>query len=389
MITSWLPYCAILFASSLLVSLLLSSLGLVSTLGHDRNEGIQKFHAHPTSRLGGISIVAGLAVAVYATAPINSEVSSWIVWLLLASVPVFAGGLVEDLTHKVGPNARLLLAIVSASLAYYYLHIGVQRVDVAPIDALLSLPAATYLVTLLVVSGFVQSVNIIDGFHGLASGVLVIMLSALMAMAWRCGDTLFLLLCLTTLSVTLGLFVLNWPLGKIFLGDAGAYLLGFWVVELGLLLLSRNPTLSPIAPIMVGILPLIETLFSMYRRKFVRQHPINHPDSLHLHTLIYRRLVSHPQDRTKQHKNDANARVAVYLWVPSFAFAAVTCLLMDQTDALLLLMLIFIAAYIWLYRCLVKFKAPAWLNRRARTSAGLESVYAPLQHQPTKPTETR
>jgi hypothetical protein len=165
--------------------------------------------------------------------------------------------------------------------------------------------------------------------------------------------------------------------------------LGFWVVELGLLLLARNPTLSPIAPIMVGILPLIETLFSMYRRKFVRQHPINHPDSLHLHTLIYRRLVSHPQDSTKQHKNDANARVAVYLWVPSFAFAAVTCLLMDQTDALLVLMLLFIAAYIWLYRCLVKFKTPAWLNRRARISGGTESAGGPLAHHPTIPPEPK
>jgi hypothetical protein len=144
------------------------------------------------------------------------------------------------------------------------------------------------------------------------------------------------------------------------------------------------------APVMVGIFPLIETVFSMYRRKFVRQHPINHPDSLHLHTLKYRRLVYHPlQDCTKQQKNAANARVAVYLWVPSFAFTAVTCLFMEQTDALLVLMLVFTGAYIWLYRSLVEFKAPTWLNRRTRTSDHQQSTCDPIPHQPTTPTETR
>jgi UDP-N-acetylmuramyl pentapeptide phosphotransferase/UDP-N-acetylglucosamine-1-phosphate transferase len=149
------------------------------------------------------------------------------------------------------------------------------------------------------------------------------------------------------------------------LGDAGAYLIGFWVVELGILLAMRNPCISPMAPVVAGILPLIETLFSMYRRKVIRQHPVNHPDGLHLHTLVYRRLLFSPQVHlTPTQKNTANAQVAPYFWLPASAFTILACLFMQNTWAQLALMLTYLAIYTWLYRALVHFKAPKRLNRR-------------------------
>jgi UDP-N-acetylmuramyl pentapeptide phosphotransferase/UDP-N-acetylglucosamine-1-phosphate transferase len=162
-----------------------------------------------------------------------------------------------------------------------------------------------------------------------------------------------------------GFLLLNWPRGRIFLGDAGAYLLGFWVVEVGLLLVIRNPTISPMAPVVVGIFPLIETLFSMYRRKFVRNHPVNHPDALHLHTLVYRRLVSSPaRHRTDRLKNRANSSVAWYFWLPACGFGALAVAFQTNTSALLVLMLAYLGGYLWLYRRLVQFRAPTWMRLR-------------------------
>ena len=370
MLSSWVLPCSVAFAASFLVTWLLSSLGRFSTIGHDLHAGVQKFHAQPTSRLGGIAVAAGLCATVFVATTFNpdsNEFTQRLGLLLLAATPVFVGGLIEDLTHKVHAHLRLVLAIISASIGYFYLHISVTGTDVWLVDALLSLPTASYLVTLLVVAGFTQSVNIIDGFHGLASGVVMIMLAGLGVMAWSVNDLLLVQLCLISIAVVLGFFVLNWPLGKIFLGDAGAYLLGFWVVELGLLLISRNPSIAPMAPVVIGILPLIETLFSMYRRKIVRQHPVHHPDSLHMHTLVYRRLVLNPQlDRTDRQINAANARVAVYLWIPVLVFDILTCLTLTQTNAQLELIVAFTVMYVWLYQRLVRFKAPRWLNQRSR-----------------------
>jgi len=193
---------------------------------------------------------------------------------------------------------------------------------------------------------------------------MLIMLAGLMAMAWLAQDTLVLRLCGLVLLTTLGFFVFNWPSGKIFLGDAGAYLLGFLVVELALLLVNRNLQISPMAPVVVGIFPLIETLFSMYRRKFVRQHPIDHPDGLHLHTLVYKRLLARPaRQLSEKQKNQANAQVAVYFWLPSLLFTLLAVYFRENTNVQLILIVTFLALYWWVYSRLVTFRVPRWLKR--------------------------
>lgn len=359
-------------AGSFSAAFWLYRLGEVHLVGRDLAIGVQKFHVNPTSRLGGLGIMAGylaaLAMVLFLkriqAADLAPEIGLWY-GFALASLPVFVGGLYEDLTHRVDPTVRLLLSMLSAAMVYWVLGIGVFRTDVWPVDTLLSLPTATFFMSLLVVAGFTHSINIIDGFHGLASGSVAIMLLGLIALAWLCQDALVLYLGGALLLTTLGFFLLNWPLGKIFLGDAGAYLLGFWVVELGLLLVNRNPQISPMAPVVVGIFPLVETLFSMYRRKFVRQHPINHPDGLHLHTLIYKRVVANPGVlRAPDEMNRANSRVAPYFWLPSACFAALAVVFSANTGAQLVLMLAYFALYRWLYVRLVTLKTPKYLLRR-------------------------
>jgi UDP-N-acetylmuramyl pentapeptide phosphotransferase/UDP-N-acetylglucosamine-1-phosphate transferase len=184
-------------------------------------------------------------------------------------------------------------------------------------------------------------------------------------MAWRVDDSLVLQMSLFSIAVVLGFFVFNWPKGSIFLGDAGAYLVGFWLVELGILLVMRNPNVSPMAPVVAALLPLIETLYSMYRRKVVSNHPINHPDALHLHTLVYRRLIFNPaKNYSAIEKNALNARVAIYFWSPGALFAVLACIFLNSTVMQLILMLSYVFMYIWLYVRLVRFNAPSLMRLR-------------------------
>ena len=188
-------------------------------------------------------------------------------WFLLAAIPVWLAGLAEDITRRVGPTFRLVMAILSAAWLFGTLGVSVNRTDVWPIDLLLSMPGAPLCVTLLVVAGFTHSMNIVDGFHGLACGLAIITLSGFALMAYEAGDTLLLQMCLTSLTVVCGFFVFNWPKGAIFLGDAGAYLIGFWVVELGILkrveivlltvLAVLGVTLVQVLGLMVEVLPVI------------------------------------------------------------------------------------------------------------------------------------
>jgi UDP-N-acetylmuramyl pentapeptide phosphotransferase/UDP-N-acetylglucosamine-1-phosphate transferase len=363
------------FLVSLAVSYALLRLSKFTCVGQDRAIGVQKVHTAPTSRLGGVAIAMGFLVALAVLAclgPLQAaglpdRTAQTLGLLLMASAPVFFGGLAEDITHKVMPNLRLSLSFLSAGLAYWLLGVGVFKTDVFIVDALLSMPAAPFFVTLLVVAGFTQSVNIVDGFHGLASGSMIIAAGSLMLISWQCNDGLLTFLCGLSLASVLGFFLLNWPHGKIFLGDAGAYLVGFWVVLIGLMLVQRNPGVSPMTPVLIAIFPLFETLFSMYRRKYIRQHPVNHPDHLHLHSLIYRRLVCgkcelDPHRSFQDDKQKSNSRVAYYFWLPGLVFAALAIAFKESTMAQLALMLVYACMYFWLYQRLVSFCAPAWLK---------------------------
>ncbi len=368
MSVQWQPLLAAL-AVATLVSGYLAIFG--TRFGADKAAGIQKFHTQSTSRLGGLGICFGVVCGVWLSSKYFPNDSLLGGWLLLASLPVFMGGLVEDLTHKVTPRVRLLLACLSSTFVYFVFQVGVTRTDIPFLDAALAFPAAALLLTMLVVAGFINAVNIIDGFHGLASGAVIIMLLGLAGLAWLANDGLVFRLCLVTATATLGFALWNWPLGKIFLGDGGAYLLGLWVVELGLLLPHRTLEISPMAPVLVGVYPLLETLYSMYRRKFVRSHPVNHPDALHLHTLIYRRLIFNPAvDLNSEDKNKANAKVAIIVWW--FVLVPVVCALVfyQHTNILLAQIAFFALAYGYLYQRLVQFKAPRiFFTSRRRSKA--------------------
>jgi UDP-N-acetylmuramyl pentapeptide phosphotransferase/UDP-N-acetylglucosamine-1-phosphate transferase len=352
------------FGVTVIVTWLLCRLSKVLSIGHDSAQGVQKFHVNPTSRLGGGAIFFGLAVSGLA-APAIAEFQHYSFWFLLTAIPVWLAGLTEDITRRVGPTLRLVMATLSAAWLFGALGVSVNRTDVWLIDLLLSIQGAPLCVTLLVVAGFTHSVNIVDGFHGLACGLVIIALSGLAFMAWKVGDILLLQMSLTSLAVVLGFFVINWPRGAIFLGDAGAYLIGFWVVELGILLAMRNPQISPMAPVVAGLLPLIETLFSMYRRNIVRNHPVNQPDALHLHTLVYRRILFNPaMTYTANQLNAVNSKVALFFWLPAAMFAVLACIFAESTEAQLLLMLIYLGMYNWLYLRLVRFKSPAFMRFR-------------------------
>ena len=108
---------------------------------------------------------------------------------------------------------------------------------------------------------------------------------------WRCRSATCrsCVLALAGIGALAGFFVLELPGGLVFLGDGGAYFVGFYVAEVAILLLHRNPQVSPMFPLLACIYPVFETLFSMYRRRVLRDRSPGVPDGIHLHSLIYRR----------------------------------------------------------------------------------------------------
>lgn len=263
------------------------------SLDHDLN-GVQKLHTTPVPRVGGVGLLAGLLAAILAGYMTDGPTYPTMLLLLVSAAPVFAAGLVEDITKRVSVRLRLNAAFVSAALSVWLLNAQLPDLDIPLLDDLMAYPLVAAAFTVFAVAGVTHSVNIIDGLNGLASGAVSIMLGGLATLAWLHGDELVMKLCLWGIASLVGFLVLNYPFGKIFLGDGGAYLAGFWLAECAVLLLARNPEISTWSVLLCCIYPVFETIYSMYRRHVVHKVPSGLPDMGHMHQLLFKRLSASP-----------------------------------------------------------------------------------------------
>ncbi len=324
----------------------------------------QKFHAVAVPRIGGLGIVLGLAVAVGVLVWQAGQGALWIYLLLACSAPAFLAGFVQDLTEAISPKGRLAATAAAAAMAFFLLDAAITRTALPGLDWLVTSLAGSFLLTVFAVAGVANAVNIIDGFNGLASMCVMLMLAALGYVAFQVGDLLLAALAFTCVGAVLGFFIWNFPSGLLFLGDGGAYFLGFMVAEISILLLVRNPGVSPIFPLLVCIYPAFETLFSIYRRLALRQQPAHMPDGIHLHSLVYRRMMRWAVgDRTVKALTRRNSLTSPFLWVLCMASIAPAVLFWDNTPVLLLFLLLFALSYLMLYWRIVRFQSPKLLRR--------------------------
>lgn len=355
------------FVASACVTLLLVRSAKVHAhrSGDDDFSKPQKFHAVAVPRIGGVGIVLGLLAGVLALTWTQGQPAAlYFLALLGCASPAFVAGVVQDFTEALTPRGRLIATALSAVLAFFTMDAAVRFTAIPGIDWLVSFTAGSLFVTVLAVAGIANAINIIDGFNGLASMCAVMMLAALAYVAFQVGDPLLGLLALAGVGAVLGFFLWNFPAGLIFLGDGGAYFLGFFVAELSILLLSRNHgELSPLFPLLVCIYPVFETLFSIYRRTFLRSLPPSMPDGIHLHSLIYRRLLRWavgPQ--SVQSLTRRNSMTSPYLWMLCMFSVGPAVLFWDNTPVLAIFLVLFVVSYIALYWRIVRFKSPRWLK---------------------------
>ncbi len=253
----------------------------------DEAQGVQKFHTAPTPRVGGVPIVLGLWAAWLNA---DQAVQELILPILIAGMPAFLFGFAEDITKRVSVLQRLLATFASGVLAWYITDYSLTRVDVWGVDNLLQFTLISVIFTAFAVGGVANSINIIDGFNGLASTASSLAFLGYALIAFQVGDTTLACASLVLAACVWGFFWVNWPFGKIFLGDGGSYFVGFALAWVAVMLLGRNPSVSAFAVLLVCVHPVIEVVFSIYRRKIKSAHP-GHPDRLHFHSLVKQRYV--------------------------------------------------------------------------------------------------
>jgi UDP-N-acetylmuramyl pentapeptide phosphotransferase/UDP-N-acetylglucosamine-1-phosphate transferase len=353
------------FLIALTVSFALCILSIATVRWHGRYSldaditGIQKVHTKRVPRTGGLALCGGvLAVACYgafdAEAPgAVGDARDTIFKLLAAAMPAFVAGIAEDLTKVVPPRTRFVAILASAGLAIWLLGASLPRFDIWGLDGLLGIFPVSIALTVFAVAGVTNSINIIDGFHGVAGMASIIILGGMGAVAWQAGDMLIVQVSVTVIGATAGFLLLNYPSGRLFMGDGGAYFIGFLAAETAVLTMVRNPAVNAWQILAIYAYPVIEVVFSIYRRKIIYGVMAGAPDRLHLHSLFYRRYARQ-KISCKNYPRLCNAGVACFvaIWI-----GVATCLSVffgTRIPAALALVLFQCALYIAVYMRLVR-----------------------------------
>lgn len=331
----------------------------------------QRFHAGAIPRIGGLALAGGTVSAwVFSSfsdeiglAHGNLGIETVLAWFL-ALLPLVAGGVIEDMTHRLTARHRMFLSFVGAALAVYLLDLNVTRLGVPYLDQWwILVPVVGTLLSLLAIAGLPHAFNLIDGYNGLAGFVAVLVCLALAHVALQVGDQQLVAMLMCLVGATAGFLVWNYPRGLFFAGDGGAYLWGGVIAIASITLVQRHEEVSPWFPMLLLIYPVWETVFSIYR-KLVKGISPGVADALHFHQLIYRRIV-----REVFHDDEArrmlmrNNRTSPYLWGFTLLTVIPAVLFWRNTFVLMLFCGLFVVTYVTAYFTIVRFKVPRWIRR--------------------------
>ena len=342
---SLLPTALLSFFGSLLISILFSTARIhTKRLGGDLWSP-QSSHVRPAQRLGGIGVVFGLALALLILSWSKEERQTY-EYYLISLVPIFFTSIVGDLGRELRPWLRLFAIAMSGALAIYFFDIRLVSIDLKLIDMALAVVSISVVATIFAATGVTNSFNIIDGLNGLAGGFSLLCSFALAIVCVKIELYGVAAALIVLASAIFGFLLVNYPSGRLFLGDTGAYVLGHTLVWIAIGINFRAPEISSFAILLVFFWPVAETAFSIYRR-LRRAEKVSHPDHLHFHQLVMRSIEIQYLGRSRRNLSNPLATLVVLAFAAAPMGAGVLFLENDVSAkiAVIIFSILFVSGY--------------------------------------------
>ncbi|SFQ80781.1 glycosyltransferase family 4 protein [Donghicola eburneus] len=248
---------------------------------------IQASHSRPTPRLGGVGIVLALMVAILLS---SGTIGTHYLVVLAAGGVLAVVSLLEDIGKPMSPRTRLIAAAISAAIAILLTGYMIDRTNEVVTSAILQFawPAAA-LLTIFIVAGLSNAFNLVDGMNGLCGAATIVSAGTMAIIAQSVGlETHAHVLMLMCMAV-FGFMLFNFPRGHLFLGDMGAYMIGFIIAWAGISIIVEAPQVSPWSILLCVFWPVADTALAIYRRK-CKKMAADQPDRLHFHQLMMRAI---------------------------------------------------------------------------------------------------
>ncbi len=240
-------------------------------------------HNGKIARIGGVAIFVSFMIGMALFMKTDQTING----ILIGGAIMFIGGLVDDML-TLSPKAKLSFQIVAAIVLIYVskVSLGVIRL---PFNITIDMGFISFLVTFAWIIGITNAVNLIDGLDGLAGGISAIILIVIATMAMIEGRLDIVTISLILAGATLGFLFFNFHPASIFMGDCGALFLGFIIASISLLGFKSSTIMTLALPILLLMVPIIDTLGAIIRRK-LKGLKFSQADKEHTHHLLMKRF---------------------------------------------------------------------------------------------------
>jgi len=247
-------------------------------------EGEQRAHMGEVSRWGGLMIYLSLMIFYYLVDASNSQKYQYLLYLI---TPFMLLSFVEDTFNNVSFLIRLFFMISTAFVINIYWVDAFPLIENVPIISyLLKFDVFAIVFFSIALVGLMNGTNFIDGMNGLATLFFLGAGIGCVTLALIANDIEALMIIIPWLILVICFLVFNFPFGKFFLGDSGAYLmailLGTWLIDF----FGRHQDISSWNAVLILIYPVLEVIYSSSRKLIQGKSPF-YPDRHHLHIKIY------------------------------------------------------------------------------------------------------
>ena len=242
----------------------------------------RKVHNKPMPRLGGLGIYCGFLLGYMIFGEQTTQMNS----ILIGSFILLITGIIDDI-KPLKARYKLIGQLIAALIVVFYGDILLSDISFFGFD--MNFSWFSYPITILFILGCVNCMNLIDGLDGLASGISAIFFLTIGIIACLQGrEGLTVVITFIMLGSTLGFLIHNFNPAKIFMGDSGSMFLGFIISVITLLGFKSIITSSIIIPLCILIVPILDTICAIIRRK-LKGESIGTPDKSHFHHQLLRR----------------------------------------------------------------------------------------------------
>ncbi len=251
----------------------------------------QKIHEGEVPRVGGLLFLLSFLITliiveinyIFLTLP-----------LIFGSLIIFIFSFYEDLKQSLSPYFRLIILFIGSFVFVFFSEL--PEIDILLLQLIKDHEVIKILLFVLSLMLLMNGFNFIDGLNGLSSFNFLSIILSVLYVGYFYNDIFIVNLSALIIVFAIVVFLLNFPFGKIFLGDSGSYIYALFSGALTVYLFQRHSQLPTLLAMVILSYPITEMLFSIFRKILLKYSPLK-PDVNHLHHLIFKMLNGSPRSR--------------------------------------------------------------------------------------------